>query len=284
MPDLKGFLRPANLASALRLLAEHGEKAKALAGGTTLAMAKGGRHDTLVDLRGVGLDTIKERPDGLAVGAMVTMTALRRFLASSPRGALVEAAAGVGAKVLQNHVTVGGNCVMVYAWSDLPVATLCLNARFTVQGLDNSRTIDADKFFAQHPTRLLSAGELLTEVVFPNAGHGEGSAYVKLARTVTDHAIASASAWLRVADGRITAARVVVGGVSGMPQYLGLTSTALAGLAPDEGAFLDAGRRATEEARTVDDIRGSAEYRMAVLPAVVLDALDLAARRAGGAR
>lgn len=284
MPDLKEFLRPTSLEEALTLLAQRGEKARALAGGTALVLARGGRHEAVVSLQELGLDRITNESDGLHVGAMVTLNGLRRQLTAQPHQCLFEAASGVGARVLQNHVTVGGNCVMVYAWSDLPVAAWCLDARFVIQGLDGRRTMDADTFFAQHPTRLLKAGELLVEVVFPKAGSGEGSAHVKLARARTDHAIASASAWLRVTDGRITAGRVVVGGVAGMPQLMSLASEALAGLAPDEGTFLDAGRRVAEDAKTVDDIRGSADYRRAVLPAVVRDALNLAAQRAGGAQ
>jgi carbon-monoxide dehydrogenase medium subunit len=280
MSELKAFYQPRSLSEAIALLEEHGDRARPLAGGTALSRSRSPRIEVLVDLGRLKLDRIEERDDGLHIGAMVTCAALLRHLRGRPPGLLSEAAASIGSRILQNQVTVGGNCVMVYAWSDLPVALWCAEARFLVHGRQ-SRELGADAFFAEHPSRMLGSEEILTEVVVPAPPPGTGSAYLKLGRNSTDHGLAAAAVQVTLAAGRIVAARVAAGGVRGLPQLLPVTG--LLGQTPEPSRLLEAARRAAEEARVTGDYRASVEYRRQVLFSLVADGLALAIRRAGGA-
>jgi len=280
MPDVEALLGPSSLEEALELMARHGERARALAGGTTVVLAKGTRQDVLVDLSRTGLDAIKVTPGGLRVGAMATCDAVRRALAGAP-SALSDAAAAVGSRVLRNHVTVGGNCVMVYAWSDVPVAAWCVQARFELAARGGARrTLDADVFFAQHPTRVLGPGELLTAVLVPAARPGTGSAFLKLARNEGDHASASAAALVEMDGEVVTRSRIVAGGVKGMPQVLAGAAAALAGRRPDAEVLAEVGRVAEGEAEAISDFRGGTEWRKHVVGALASDAVRAAVRRA----
>ena len=129
MPDLKAFYQPRTLSEAIALLEAHGDRARPLAGGTSLAVSKSPRVDVLVDLGRVGIDRVEDEPDGVHVGSMTTCTALRRHLAGRPPGALRDALERIASRILQNQITVGGNCVMVFSWSDLPVALWCAGAQ-----------------------------------------------------------------------------------------------------------------------------------------------------------
>jgi aerobic carbon-monoxide dehydrogenase medium subunit len=282
MPDLKAFYQPRTLAEAIALLEEHGEHARPLAGGTSLSISKSPRVEVLVDLRHLGIDHLEPQEQQLHVGAMVTCTALRRHLATWRPGVLGDAVEQIASRVLQNQITVGGNCVMVFSWSDLPVALWCLDARFVVQR-SLRRELSADAFFAEHPTHVLAEGELLAEVIVPRPQPGEGSAYVKLARNATDQSLASAAALLRVVDGTIQRARLAVGAVRGLPQLLAGAARHLEGKPPTPALFAEAAAMATSEAKITGDYKASAEYRQQLVSSLIEDGLELALRRAGGA-
>ena len=281
MKQLTTFLQPGSLEEALAQLREHGDKARVLAGGTALVFAKASPVEVLIDLRCAGMDWIEQRDDGLHLGAMASLDALRRHLGDELCAPL-EAAGQAGSRILQNHITVGGNCVQVYAWSDLPVVLLCLGASFVLQG-EQQRTVDAATLFAQPPSKLLAAGELLVEVVVPRAARGSGSAYLKHIRTDTDHSLASAAASVTVVAGKVAAAAVAVGAVRGRPQLLRGAAESLVGKAPDADALAEAGRLASQEAKVMADYRATSDYRKQLLGVLVEDALVAAVERAGGA-
>ena len=282
MKHLTTFLQPGSLEEALALLCEHGERARPLAGGTALVFAKSSRTQVLVDLRAAGLDWLEQREDRLHLGAMTSLNTLRRHLENSAPSALLEAASRTGSRILQNHITVGGNCVQVYSWSDTPVALLCLGASFVLQG-EGQRTVDATTLFAQPPARLLGQGELLVEVVVPAAATGSGSAFFKHIRTDTDHSLASAAARVTLTGGKVSEASIAVGAVRGLPQLLPGAAESLTGKAPGEGALAEAGRLAAQEAKVMADYRATTDYRKQLLGVMVEDALSAAVKRAGGA-
>ena len=284
MPELTEFLRPASLEEALDLLQERGNRARVLGGGTTLIFSRSSQVDTLVDLRGAGLDSAGVREDGLHLGAMLSLTGLRRQLAGTAcPAALLEAAGKAGTRVLQNQITVGGNCVQVYAWSDLPVALLCLGASFVLRGPGGERTLAAEDLFAKAPARTLQDGELLVEVIVPPEGTAAGSAYQKFTRTDADHSLCSVAAQVLLDEGgAVSRARVAAGAVRGLPQLLGEDVLALAGQIPGEEALRQAGERAAKACRITADHRATAGYRQQLLAVMVADMLTEAVKRAGG--
>jgi len=281
MLELKALLQPHSLGEALELLDEHGDTARPLAGGTSLIFSSSHRLEVLVDLSRTGLDGVSGDRDQLRVGAMVTLSRLWAFLKDQEPRALWEAARGAGSRVLQNHITVGGNCVQVYAWSDLPVALLALDARVVIQGREE-REFSAREFYNGHPVRKLGRGELLTAVLVPRTPPGEGSAHVRFVRTRTDHPLVTVAARVRLDEGGVAEARVAVGAVRGLPQLAHAPGLFLVGKAPDEETLAEAGRRAAQEVKVTADIRITSDYRRHLVQTLVADALGVAARRAGG--
>lgn len=285
MPELNAFLRPGSLDEALALLSEHGDRARPLAGGTTLIFSKSSRVDTLVDLRGAGLDGFSAGDGGtLELGAMLSLTELARGLErDGGPDALREAATRAGTGVLQNQITVGGNCVQVYAWSDLPVALLALGATFTLQGKGGTRQVTAEELFARAPVRTLEKGELVTAVSVPAVSGG--SAYQKFTRTDADHSLCSVAAKVALdGEGKVAEARVAVGAVRGLPQLLGAAAEVVVGEVPDEATLDAAGDRAAKAAKITADYRATAAYRQQLVATMVADVLGQAVQRAGGAR
>ena len=105
--------RPETLQEAVSLLAQHGEEARTIAGGTAMVpMMRFGflRPEHVVSLKGIpGLDEISESDDGLRIGAL---TPLYR-VANAPEvrahwPLLARAVGGVATPALRNSGTLGG--------------------------------------------------------------------------------------------------------------------------------------------------------------------------------
>ncbi len=110
------YLRPRELDEACALLAEHGEDAALVAGGTDLfPKLKRGQADpepkVLVGLRGIAeLREIRGNGDGVAIGAGVRLSELEAHPAlEGPNAALGRAAGLVASPQIRNAGTVGGN-------------------------------------------------------------------------------------------------------------------------------------------------------------------------------
>jgi 4-hydroxybenzoyl-CoA reductase beta subunit len=117
------FVRPNNLADGLAVLAEHGEDAKIMLGGSDLLINMKFRLDTpkvLVSLNAVPeLQKIEVLADGsLYIGGGCILTDLaRNTLISEPYPALHEAIVSVGSRHIRNVGTLGGNlCLDTRCW------------------------------------------------------------------------------------------------------------------------------------------------------------------------
>ena len=113
LPEFQ-LLRPHSLAGALELLAKHAADTQIVAGGTDLIPSLRQKLFSpryVLDLRGIGeLRGFTGAKDGLAIGALTTLTAIERN-ATIRRDypVLAQAAATVASPVLRNMGTLGGN-------------------------------------------------------------------------------------------------------------------------------------------------------------------------------
>jgi 4-hydroxybenzoyl-CoA reductase subunit beta len=117
------FVRPNNLADGLAVLAEHGENAKIMSGGTDLLINMKFRLDTpkvLVSLNAVPeLQKIEVLSDGsLHIGGGCKLTELvKNTLISESYPALHDAIVSVGSRHVRNVGTLGGNlCLDTRCW------------------------------------------------------------------------------------------------------------------------------------------------------------------------
>jgi carbon-monoxide dehydrogenase medium subunit len=181
---------------------------------------------------------------------------------------------------VRNRGTVGGNVAHADPASDLPTVFLALDARFHVTGPGGSRTIPAEDFFIDLFITDLQEGEILTGIEVPI--DDAGTAYAKYENPASRYSLLGAAAALRVRNGVCAEVRVAVGG---------LTPTAIRARAVEQALLnqpLDAQNIAAAAGEIANDlgddvmgdIHASAEYRRAVAPVYVEQALTKAAERA----
>ncbi len=186
------YHRPESLAAALELLAQHGEDAKALAGGQSLIPLMTMRLTQPAVL--VDLDRVPELGGvrgerWLRIGAMMRQSKLA--LRDDLPGVVAAALPHIGHFQIRNRGTVGGSLAHMDPAAEWPALALLLDAELTILSIRGSRTVAARDFILGPLTTSLDADELLVEIGIPPAGGRFGFAEVE--RRVGDFALAGAA-------------------------------------------------------------------------------------------
>jgi aerobic carbon-monoxide dehydrogenase medium subunit len=267
IPVAFNYVRARDVPDALRLLEEHGDDAKLLAGGHSLIPMMKLRlatPSTIIDIGSIaGLSRIAHDGKRIDIGALTTHAALaasRELAEHAP--VLSQAANELGDPQVRNRGTIGGACAHGDPSADYPAVMLALDATFTLTGEHGTREVGADAFFIGMFETALAPREVLTSIAFAAAPN---SAYAKFHHPASGYAVVGVAVKLTLAAGRIAAARVAFTGVGDAPFRAHGVEAALAGTAVNDAASLDA---ACRDAAAGIDARGdtfaSGEYRAAM--------------------
>lgn len=282
---------PTNLADATGLLAEAGEEARLLAGGTDLLVKM--KHGLLaprlvVSLGRVeGLDRLQSRKTGfLSLGPLVTMSAMASNPALRDRWtALSEGAAVVGGPIIRNRATVGGNIANARPCADTVPPLMALGARLQLMGPDGERVVDLDGLITGPGEIGIARDEILTGIDLPIPEGLFGSCYLKITRrSAMEVTIVGCAASLELdSDGEtVKRARVVLTSVAAIPLRVAEIEPILEGQPPTEAALAETAVKAREMARPIDDFRAPATYRSRMVEVTTRRALQAALERARG--
>jgi len=281
----RDFKRPKDLREASWLLSSYERRAKVIAGGTELLVHKPLDVDCLVDVARLGLDYIREDNDGIYIGAGTTLDVIESspLLASGPFKALVGATTLLATPTIRNTATIGGNICNASPAVDLPPVLMVLDATLKLTGLKGSREIPVADFFEGVKKTVLKEDELLEEIHIPGPPKGTGASFQKMRhhQTSIDIAIVNAAARLTIESGVCKVAKVAMGSVAATPMYSKKAEELLTGNKIDSGLIKKAADAASQEAKPIDDIRGSAGYRKQMVAVLVERALEECVRRCG---
>jgi xanthine dehydrogenase YagS FAD-binding subunit len=139
--------------------------------------------------------------------------------------------------------------------SDMCVAMAALEATIYVQGPDGTRAIPIGDFHllpGSTPNRetVLEPGDLITHVTLPPPVAGNRQVYLKLRdRASYEFALASAAVVITVASGKVTWARVALGGVGTKPWRSPEAESALVGQDAIAANFRKAAEAAMRDAK-----------------------------------
>jgi|RhiMetdeSRZDD1v2_1073273.scaffolds.fasta_scaffold07840_3 carbon-monoxide dehydrogenase medium subunit len=281
------YFRPKTLGEAARLLKKN-KGARPLAGGHSLLPAMKFRlanPKALVDLSGIkGLSGIKTQGKGLAIGATTTHAEIASSaLVRKICPLLAETAEQIGDVQVRNRGTIGGSIAHADPAADFPTVLLALEATIVARGGSGERKIPAGKFFVDLFTTALKSGEIVTAILVPGLGKGTGSAYLKHPHPASRYAVAGVAAIVEVSAGKISRARLAIGGVTPNPVRASAAEAALAGQRPDAAAFAAAASRVADALEDpMGDTYASGEFRVHLASVLAKRALAAAAERAKG--
>lgn len=286
IPGQFDYVRPADLAETLRILKDREGEAKLLSGGYSLLpliKLRLAQPALLVDLRDVsGLDGIVEGDDHLSIGARATHRKIHEAAVIRDRYPLLhDVTATIGDPQVRNWGTIGGSVAHADPASDWPAVLLATSATVVCRSQTGERTIAARAFFLDTFLTAIEPTEVLTEIRIPRRPRGAGGAYEKLERKVGDFATVAVAAVVRLdSAGQIVTAGIGLTGVAETPFAATDAEAILAGKAPSDGLFRQAGAAAAAQSRPAGDVRGPIEYKRAMVAEFTLRALRRATERA----
>jgi len=169
-----------------------------------------------------------------------------------------------------------GPCISVHP-STLAMALLAYEATVELVGAP-TRTMEELYGDGSDASRdhLLPEGAVLAQVVLPAPRAGEQSAYMRaISRARAEWPLVEVLARVAVEAGKITWARIAVGGVAPVPMRLPAIETALVGAPADAAALDDIAARAKDGATSPP----MAAYKLDLLQGSIVDALERALAR-----
>ena len=265
------YARPTSLADAVALLAEHGQAARVLAGGTDLIIRLRDRTyepAVVVDVKRVPemAPSIVQLDDEVRIAAGTTMTdVVESPLLQELFPALAESARFVGSVQIRNRATLAGNQCNASPAADTAPPLLVYGAQLEVVGPKGVRAVELDDFFVLSGVTKLERGELVTAVVLPVPRERVGSAFQRRTRR-RGHDLASVTVAVSVAESGKT--RLAYGSLGPRP-WLFVSERPV----PDLETWF------TRAAPSPTSMRAGPDYRLAMLRVLTSRALAQARQR-----
>jgi carbon-monoxide dehydrogenase medium subunit len=273
------LLQPRSLSEAVDMLAEHGDEARALGGGTTLVILMKQRalhYRYLVDLQTIpGLNEIKREADGVRIGALVTHRMVESSsLIREALPALAEAFSRIGNVRVRQTASVGGNLAHGDYRLDPPPALLVLGAEVHVVGPNGARTIPLNNFFRGMYETALEPAEVLVDVKVPFMQPGSLAVYLRYSTlSANDWPCLGVAALFRKTHGRCQELRIALAGVAATPVLInGLDFVADQKI--DDGLIARLLDSVDSQISPSADLRGSEWYKRRMARLFVRKALE----------
>jgi aerobic carbon-monoxide dehydrogenase medium subunit len=282
------YHRAGSLHEAAAMLAQLGGEAKLLAGGQSLVplmKLRFAQPAHLVDLNFVPDVAYIRTDDGrLCIGAMARHTDIEESELAARIPILHDCAAGIADVQIRNRGTIGGSVAEADPSGDWGAVLMTLPAEVRCLGTKGERTVPIENFFVDAYTSALGQDELVSEILVHTPQKGSGGAYIAFKRSAPVYASASAAVQLSMEGDTCREARIVLGAVGLTPVRAAEAENELRGkpLAPQ--AIEQAVEAARAAADPQPDMRGSAEYKKALVAALVKRAIAAAEKRARGER
>ncbi|WP_019806566.1 FAD binding domain-containing protein, partial [Saccharomonospora halophila] len=215
------YVAPSTADDAVRALADAGEDAKILAGGQSLLPVlrlRMAAPTTVIDLTNIGeLRGVRDDGDALVIGAMTTHHDVQRDpLIAEHAALLARATETVADPQVRHRGTFGGSLAHADPAGDLPAPALAMDTEMVLRGMDGTRRVPAEEFFADFFTTALAPSEILTEVRVPKFT-GWQAHYEKFNRVAQAWSIVGVAATVRTDAGAIAEARVALTNMASVP-------------------------------------------------------------------
>ena len=275
--DLGSFVRPADLAGAVDLLADH-PGAVLLAGSTDWGVDLNIRHarapftiaiDRLDELRNL---TVSD--DTIDIGAALTLSEIERTLAGRVP-LLAEVFPQFASRLIRNGATLGGNLGTGSPIGDTLPALLALDVSLVLASAEGEREVRLADYFTGYRQTARRADELIKTIRIPTP-LAPITAFHKIAKRRFDDISSTAVAFaLRLeptdaGEPVVAEIKIGLGGVAATPIRAYATEEALTGQPWSAEAVAESASVLGGEGTPLSDHRGSADYRAAMLRTALL--------------
>lgn len=275
---------PKTIQEACRLKAEGAE---VVAGGTDVFVNMHGGKD-----RAVKVVDVKEIPQlqghtfepgvGLDLGALTTHREIELWdVIKEQYPAMFEGCSRVGSVQIRTRGTLGGNICNGAPSADSIGPMLVHDACVQVTGLGGIREIPLKDFYLGLKKLDMGPDEVLTRIRIPAPPAHSGSHYIKYTRRkAMDLALLGVSAYVELDGQVLKTVRIALTTAAPVPMRAEKTEALLVGKPVTKQLLGEAGKVVLEESHPRSSWRSSAEFRLALLEELTVQALEKAVERA----
>jgi carbon-monoxide dehydrogenase medium subunit len=186
---------------------------------------------------------------------------------------------------VRNMGTVGGNLASGEPLTDLSQIFISLDGKAKITGPNGQRIIPVEELFVDFYTTSLAEDEILTQVVIPPLPARSGIEYIRFSSSsVVDKPSAGVAVrlTLETSSEAVQAARIVLGCVGATPVRARRAEGLMTGKELTLELAEEAGGIASEECSPTSDLRGSEQYKRAIVRVLVKRAAPKAYEQALG--
>ena len=283
------YVEARSVGEAISLLAEKGERARPLAGGTDiLPQMRAGRRvlDLIVDIKAIPeTNELSYDPArGLRLGAAVPCYKIYQDQAvCQAYPGLIDAAALIGGIQIQGRATAGGNLCNAAPSADLIPPLIVLNGIAEVAGPKGTREVPVENFCTAPGRNVLEDGEFLVAIRLPSPIKNSGARYLRfIPRNEMDIAVAGvgSSVVLGNGGGSIVSARIALASVAPTPLLAEEAGANLSGQRISDETIQKAAELAMAASRPINDMRGTMRQRRHLVGVLTRRTLQGAIERA----
>lgn len=282
LPKFK-FHEPRTEKEACQILAEYGDKARPIAGGTDLVVnmkKKLMSPEHVVSLsRIASLKSLQKENGFVKIGACFTVADMieAKDIKENVK-ALSAGAAALGSPLVRNLATIGGNLGSARPAADLPPSLMAYGAKLILKSSNGERNVAMDDFFKSPGTTECRPDEFIAEIQVQRPPAGAGAGYLNLgARKAQDCNIVNVASFICLNEnGIIDTSRVILGCVGPIHLRAPAAERLLVGEKPDEALFKKAAEAAKTDCLPITDFRGTGEYKRAMVGVLTQRTLAIA--------
>ena len=274
------YFQPASLAEALDLLRKHGARARVVAGGTDVLveLRRGIRPTaTLIDITAIrDLKYVRSDENRIFLGGLATHNdvvasaeCVRRALP------LAQACWEVGAPQIRTRGTIAGNLITASPANDTITPLMALDAEVILGSSAGERAVPLRDFYLGVRRTVMRPDELLREIRFRALRDDRRGLFLKLGlRRAQAISVVNVALVITFNGDTVSDARVTLGCLAPTVVRARTAETFLRRKALDPAVCAEAGRLVCADVAPIDDLRGSAAYRLATLAALVSNGLQ----------
>jgi xanthine dehydrogenase iron-sulfur cluster and FAD-binding subunit A len=273
------YLQPYTQDEALELLHTYAGQARIVAGGTDVLveLQRGVKPTaTLIDITTIpGLKYVREEHGSIRLGALATHNdILASEVCTRQALPLVQACWDVGAPQIRTRATLAGNLITASPANDTIAPLMALDAEVVLRSKDGERLVKLDDFYVGVRRTVMAPDELVSEIRFAGMRPNQRGIFLKLGlRQAQAISVVNLATILTFDGEQVMDAHIVLGCIAPTVIHATTVENYLIGKRLGSGVCAEAGRLACTDAHPIDDVRGSAEYRLATLNALLTSAL-----------